>query len=81
MPDADMMRSIPNDTGAKGRAIEVLAEHLHWEMERMDPTDDDNWAAMSEFRRDFYRLCVRSLLSRKDLILTAPGLRHLDSQR
>lgn len=39
-----------------------LARVLHYEMEKLDPTDDPDWDQMSDHRREFYVLCVRSLI-------------------
>lgn len=43
-------------------ALEELARELHWEMERLDPTDAPDWDALTERQRQFYRLCVEHLI-------------------
>ena len=43
-------------------ALEELARELHWEMERLDPTDAPDWEARTEHQRQFYRLCVDHLI-------------------
>lgn len=55
--------------------LEKLARRLHDKAEHLDPTDDDLWDAMSEDRRDFYRLCIEWLLLEPELILAALGER------
>lgn len=42
--------------------VEHLAERLHWKMEHLDPTDRPLWGALTEREKDFYRICVRTLL-------------------
>lgn len=44
--------------------IERLAERLHRKMEHLDPGPAEvTWAALSEYEREFYRICVSDLLS------------------
>ena len=45
-----------------GEAIERLARHLHFTMERFDPSEDGNWSRMTNADQEFYRSCVRELL-------------------
>jgi hypothetical protein len=59
-------------------AIEHLAKRLHWKMEHLDPTEDPDWDLLTERQRDFYRLCIKSLLAERSAIeealqLTAPA--------
>lgn len=48
--------------GAKGASIERLARHLHFTMERIDPSESENFDALTEREREFYRACVREIL-------------------
>lgn len=52
----------------KETAIDRLAEHLHFTMERFDPSDDGVWSALPPYRQEFYRACVRELTIRRDLL-------------
>lgn len=51
-------------------AIGALARVLYETMERLDPIDDEpaTWEALSERDRTYYRLCVRELGTRPDLL-------------
>ena len=55
----DIHRQSESQTAA---AIERLACRLHWKMEHLDPTEDGDWACLSDRNREFYRLCVEDLL-------------------
>ncbi|HEV7255444.1 MAG TPA: hypothetical protein VGN97_20380 [Mesorhizobium sp.] len=46
--------------------IEELAEALHAELERLDPTEDEFWHDLSGDRREFYRQCVSAILRKLD---------------
>jgi hypothetical protein len=51
--------------------IEGLAKHLHWALEKYDPTDDPTWDCLDEHQREIYRATVRSFLCRRGLLLAA----------
>lgn len=51
--------------------IDLLAQHLLFEMERMDPSEDRDWEAMDDDGRDFYRGAISALLDRSDLLQSA----------
>jgi hypothetical protein len=42
-------------------AVDRLARHLHFTMERLDPSEDHEWNRLTESQRDFYRECVREV--------------------
>jgi hypothetical protein len=56
-------------------AIELLAQHLHWTMERFDPSEDETWEGMTEVQREFFRACVRELLCERELVSVALSYR------
>jgi hypothetical protein len=61
---------------AAAEAVEALARHLHWTMERFDPSDDEReseWDTLTEPEREFYRSCVREFLLERRLVLAALG--------
>jgi len=42
--------------------LERLAMRLHSEMEHLDPTIDGvEWEALTDHKREFYRLCVEAI--------------------
>ena len=47
----------------RGPTLESLARTLHWEMENLDPTESPDCDALTDRERDFYRRCVRVILS------------------
>jgi hypothetical protein len=49
-------------------AIERLAHALHEKMEQLDPTEDYDWATLTERRREFYRLLIKNLLQRLGVV-------------
>ena len=51
--------------------IEGLAMVLHAKMEHLDPTEDPDWRMLTERQRDFYRICIESLLGERDLLQRA----------
>jgi hypothetical protein len=56
----------------KDEAIELLAKHLHWTMERFDPTEPEyTWDKLAPFEQEFRRACVRELLINSDWIEVA----------
>lgn len=59
---------------ARAVAFERLARHLHFTMERFDPSEEEEcWEALNEVRREFYRACLREVLLERELVLTALG--------
>lgn len=70
---------MPGIANADATATERLARHLHWSMERLDPTDSPNWDTMSERDRDLYRQCVKTLLC--DVALIEAALEENAPQR
>ncbi len=69
-------------------SIELLARALHNIMERLDPTEDRCWEYLTEHQRDFYRICVETLLpeierlrSRINLPPPTPAAAHSDPAR
>jgi len=62
-------------------AVEKLAIRMFAKMEHLDPTDDfdwdktaeENWAALTEHNRNFFRTTVRDLLLNRDEIRAAIG--------
>jgi hypothetical protein len=44
-------------------ALEALAERLHFEMERLDPSESAEWDGLSDADREFFRQCVKAVLS------------------
>jgi hypothetical protein len=55
--------------------VEELAKHLHWALEKYDPTDDPTWDQLDDHQREIYRATVKSLLCRRGLLLGALGNR------
>lgn len=58
----------------KDEALEELAKELFFIMEKLDPTDDPsayNWGSISDRDREFFRICVKRLLHRRELLETA----------
>lgn len=53
-----------------GHPIDALAQHLHWQMARMDSSPEE-WASLTQSDRDFYRNAVGSLFDRMDLVEAA----------
>jgi hypothetical protein len=54
------------------RATERLACILYETESKLDPTGDDPpWTALTEYERDFYRCCIRKLMTRSDLVAPA----------
>jgi hypothetical protein len=51
--------------------IEELAKHLHWALEKYDPTDDSTWDDLDDHQREIHRATIRSLLCRRGLLLMA----------
>ena len=49
-------------------ASEELAKTLHFTMEHLDPSEENDWDAMDEQRKDFFRCCVNSIVCRKSLL-------------
>lgn len=45
----------------EGKALDRLARRLHETMERLDPAEDDAWDDLPEFRKQFFRGCVREM--------------------
>jgi hypothetical protein len=43
-------------------AIERLARHLHFTMERFDPSPDPDWSNLTNAQRELFRSCIRELL-------------------
>lgn len=56
------MSGIANATLPEGLDREVLARRLFWKMELLDPTDSGDWGSLTDYEKDFYRLCVADLL-------------------
>jgi len=56
---------------AGDEAIEALARRLHWKMEHLDPTDEDDWEKLSDRQREFYRISIVSLLEERALLISA----------
>ena len=54
-------------------AVEKLSQRLHWKMECLDPSEDRNWAALSDYDKDFYRQCIRAILQEPTVIAKALG--------
>ncbi len=57
----------------KGISIVNLAEKLYYEMERLDPSDENTvpWENISSMQRHFYWASVLALLGDKEKILSA----------
>jgi hypothetical protein len=58
-------------------AIFQLARRLYETMEHLDPLTNEpmvNWADLTNRQRDFYRLCICSLLERDAVVRVAIGL-------
>ncbi len=54
-------------------AIECLARRLHWKMEHLDPTEDEEWDRLTERQKEFHRLCIREVIRDELLIERARG--------
>lgn len=50
------------DIGTPEKAIEILAERLHWKMEHLDPGEYAAWSEMDDHDKEFFRQCVKALL-------------------
>jgi len=37
----------------------------------MDPTDDPEWSILTDHQKEFYRACVRALLTERQSLMTA----------
>lgn len=57
-------------------AVELLARHLYFTMERLDPSEDAAWEGLTEVQRDFFRACIRELLLDRESVLAALAYRH-----
>jgi len=58
----------------KCEAIERLAMLLHDKMEHLDPTvEGAGWLTLTEHQRDFYRLCVETILAEPELVRDGMG--------
>jgi hypothetical protein len=55
-PGCDKDSVLPNET------LERLAERLHATMERLEPTIDPDWTALTERQNDFYRFCIIEIM-------------------
>lgn len=56
-------------------ARELLARDLHWELERLDPSEDgDDWLTLKPFQRTLYRSAIARLFLDRDKVLQALGL-------
>lgn len=56
-------------------AITLLAKHLYFTDERLDPSGSPVWDDLTEREQEHYRICVREVLSRRTLInALIPGL-------
>ena len=66
--------SLPTEVLAPEGPIEQLARHLHWHMERLEPTDEPEWDSLSNFQKEFYRLCVEGILELRSTIERALAL-------
>lgn len=62
-------------------AFIALAKGLHAEMERLDPTEDPNWEALTPSRKEFYFSCIDWLLDKKGLIENALASHRSADQR
>ena len=77
MPPLDISLRYRPDT-TQGDAEEKLAEILYLKMEHLDPSDNcPSWYGLSEFDREFYRICIRQLLSNGHLLSVALGYKGL----
>ncbi len=56
---------------AADEAINLLAQRLYETMERLDPSDEREWAALSSRERRFYELCVSAILEERELVALA----------
>ena len=54
--------------------VGLLAERLHFKMEHLDPSEDDDWLGMSDDRRMYYRLLVEAVLDEPEVVRHALGL-------
>ena len=54
--------------------VETLAKRLHQTMERLDPSEQEDWSGLRELEREFYRSCVRDLLLEEKAIRDYLGL-------
>jgi hypothetical protein len=64
-----------------GEAQEKLAQLLYLEMEHHYPGTDPvpkSWEALDEQDRDYFRLCVESILEEKALVIAALGISDTD---
>lgn len=60
--------------GSRDDAIDRLARHLYWTMERFDPSEEvEEWSELAPFRQEFYRACVRELLRKREELRIALG--------
>jgi len=55
----------------KEDSIAFLAERLYWNMERLDPSDNTPWTALSDDDKRFYRLLVEDLVLFKPWVAAA----------
>lgn len=53
------------------RPNEQLAKILHYEFERLDPSDQPAWDSLSDHQRRVYLLLIEELLGHRDLVLSA----------
>lgn len=52
---------ILSEEALRSAAVERLAAALFRKMEHLEPTTGEEWGALDEPAKDFYRYCVRSL--------------------
>lgn len=48
--------------------VEELARRLHFKAEHLDPSEDPDWDAMTERKRDFWRALVSDMLVERELM-------------
>lgn len=66
---------------AKCRAVEALASHLFWELEKLDHSGhfeiergrEENWLSMPESERAIYTTALGRTLLHRDLVMSALG--------
>lgn len=52
-------------------ALVALAKRLQWKAEHLDPSGEPDWERLPEKQKEFWVICVRSLLEDRANVLAA----------
>lgn len=66
----------------KDDPVGILARQLHWKMEHMDPSDNEDeweWDGLTELQKEFYRACINAVLVEEKSLRRALALARDDT--